>query len=136
MVSAASADAFQLPGLVADPVEAIQGRRVGVELQLVFDLVRLDRTIAQRAELTAAGAGPQMLLGLAWELTGGHALLRRAPKLVLVELHAVGHGVGAASSVPDAGMTTAAGESLRRPSQSLQVGFRLDSGWIQEQGLL
>jgi hypothetical protein len=38
-----------------------KGSRVGIELQLVFDLLGIDWAVAQGAQLTVAGASPQML---------------------------------------------------------------------------
>jgi hypothetical protein len=37
---------------------------VGIELQLVLDLLRIDQAITQAAHLTVARPGPQILLGL------------------------------------------------------------------------
>jgi hypothetical protein len=42
-----SLDAFQLPRLMAYAVESVDDLRVGIELQLVLNLLRIDQTIAQ-----------------------------------------------------------------------------------------
>ena len=60
-----SLDAFQLPGLVADAVKAADDLWVGIELQLVLNLLRIDRAIAQRAQLTVTRSSPQILLRFA-----------------------------------------------------------------------
>jgi hypothetical protein len=60
-----SLDALQLPRLMADAVKAVDDLRVGIELQLVLDLLRIDQTIAQRAQLTVTRSGPQILLRFA-----------------------------------------------------------------------
>jgi hypothetical protein len=60
-----SRDALQLPGLVADAVKAVDDLGVGIELQLVLDLLRIDQAIAQRAQLTVTRSGPQILLRFA-----------------------------------------------------------------------
>jgi hypothetical protein len=50
---------------MADAVKAISDVGVGVELQLVLDLLRMDQAITQGAQLAVARAGPQILLKLA-----------------------------------------------------------------------
>jgi hypothetical protein len=50
---------------MADAVKAINDLGVGVELQLVLDLLRINQPIAQGAQLAVARAGPQILLRLA-----------------------------------------------------------------------
>jgi hypothetical protein len=42
-----SFDTFQLPGLVADAMEAVDDLGVGAELQLIFDLLRINDTVTQ-----------------------------------------------------------------------------------------
>ena len=42
-----SLDTFQLPGLVADAVKAIDDLGIGAELQLVFYLLRINDTVTQ-----------------------------------------------------------------------------------------
>ena len=60
-----SLDAFQLPSLVADAVKAVDDLWVGIELQLVLNLLRIDQAIAQRAQLTVTRSSPQILLRFA-----------------------------------------------------------------------
>lgn len=95
-------NALQLPGLMADPVEAVHAARIAIELQFVLDLLRTDGPITQRAGMAVPGTRPHGLLRLARQRPVHYAASSFATQLLRIEKHALVHADYVASGVPEA----------------------------------